>query len=105
MGKQRKFKKGVVDKLKVLVSKEDAILINSYLNKTEFQYTFDEEHFDYCDFEEISHTLGEEMSQMFLNNLNQNKSNDFRTADFECAKLLYASLRYVSIYPYALERN
>ena len=92
MGKQRKFKKGVVDKLKVLVSKEDAILINSYLNKTEFQYTFDEENFDYCDFEEISHTLGQEMSQTFLNNLNQNKSNDFRTADFECAKLLYENL-------------
>ncbi len=93
MSKQKKFKKEVVNRLCKGVEENNSKLIKLYLNKDSFSYEFKQDDFSYCNFEEIPYDLGHRMVDAFLNNLNQKKINDYRTADFECGKLLYENLK------------
>lgn len=90
--KQKKFSKHVVGELKQLVDSDNQRIIDLYRNKKEFQYDFTDSDIDYCDFKELPSRLGDNVITIFINNLVDSKSNDFRVSDFECAKYLYENI-------------
>jgi len=90
--KQKKFSKHLVGELKQRVDLDDHTIIDLYRNKKEFEYNFTDSDIDYCDFEELPSSLGDDLIKMFTENLVDSKSNDFRLSDFECAKYLYENI-------------
>lgn len=91
---QKIFRKGLVNEFLSKVSKDDRDFISLYYNKNNFKYNFNNSlDFVDSDIPEIASDLGEKMAQIFLENLKDEKTNDFRNADFECAKFLFESLK------------